>query len=495
MPVYHYFREHPDVLSKTIYYVLLALVTAVSYAGYYWAFRVRRRIGSLRWRLQNLGVTRDVDIDHFVRLLVDTKGLGDDYTAIRTAFTDLMRGVKVHDRHGAITRINRVFSRISEYLYPYKLRGVNEETLKRHLDEICEYFDKFQTVRRAGQPAHEKEEFFFLRRLIATTSFGEVWLAESRDQEESHEFYFFTDIKKLAEMRSQREALPRRFKQLGSDPNIVQWFNFGFYRKRIPYLEMEHLPGLSLKNWMLVDAEQRPELQAAQIMRGIISGLAAAHDRRVYHQHLEPDKILLTEPFDERGNTDQLQAKVSEFCIGGVTGAAEWHPVMNNSRAPGGGPQSRRLNAMYLPPEIEHAGEQPSRAQADVQRAQADVYALGIIWYQLLVGRTERPPYDFAERLREMKVDAPTIHRVSRCLAHADGRYENARKLADEIAKPQATVVRAPAAKQILIGHYDISDLLSEYIRSAEHETYPPVGDAETAPRSTTFSPGSPAFS
>ena len=468
-PVFQYLSEHPS----NIYY--FALIPATLFV---WAvtFRVRRKIAGLRWQLQDIGITDAEDILNFVRRLIDAKRLKSDSAMIETAFVDLTQGVAIPDRRGMLGHLSGLISRIRGFFNPYTLHKSNEETLKRYLGQICQYFQTFQTLRRAGQLPSEDEEYFVLRRLLAKTSFGEVWLAESRDNSESREFYFFTDTKRLSDVRAQREVLPRKFKHTANDPHIVQFYKLGFYRKRIPFIEFEYLPGLSLKNWILADAEERLELQPDQIMRGLIFGLAAAHDGFVYHQCIEPNKILLSERFDPKRKPEEIQAKLSELCIGSVTGDADWYPVLDDSRAAAGGPQSRKFNSMYLPPEVELASDESSKPQMDV-------YALGIIWYQLLVGRLERPPYDFADRLKDMKVDAQTVKRVSRCLAHADRRYENARKLADDFSKAPAIAAKAPAARQVIIGHYDVSELLTDYLRSAEQETFPPIHEAETAVR------------
>ena len=73
---------------------------------------------------------------------------------------------------------------------------------------------------------------------------------------------------------------------------------------------------------------------------------------------------------------------------------------------------------LYLPPEA---------LQGLTRRSpmQDDVFALGVIWYQLAVETLERPPYDFAGRLRAHGVDTYTISLIERCLAHPDRRFPN----------------------------------------------------------------------
>jgi hypothetical protein len=70
--------------------------------------------------------------------------------------------------------------------------------------------------------------------------------------------------------------------------------------------------------------------------------------------------------------------------------------------------------SMYLPPEAlePFARRQPARD---------NLFALGVLWYQLLVERLERPPYDYPEQLQQAGADSHTIRLISRCLAPTGG--------------------------------------------------------------------------
>jgi len=81
---------------------------------------------------------------------------------------------------------------------------------------------------------------------------------------------------------------------------------------------------------------------------------------------------------------------------------------------------------MFLPPEA---------LQPFVKRepAQDDVFAFGVLWYQLLMERLERPPYDFADQLRARAVDSQTIRVIERCLAQPHRRYKDASELEEDV--------------------------------------------------------------
>ena len=90
--------------------------------------------------------------------------------------------------------------------------------------------------------------------------------------------------------------------------------------------------------------------------------------------------------------------------------------------------------------------------------AQDDVFALGVVWYQLAVGAIERPPYDFAERLRSKGLDSHTIGLIERCLAHPDRRFGDAREV------EAALTNLLPPPTDCSPGVPDIQHLAREYL-------------------------------
>jgi hypothetical protein len=85
-----------------------------------------------------------------------------------------------------------------------------------------------------------------------------------------------------------------------------------------------------------------------------------------------------------------------------------------------------------------------------------------VIWYQLLVDAIERPPYDFAARLRGKGVDPRTIEIIERCLAHPDQRYPNAVSLEFDLRQ----VGDIPEVKPPTPGLPDVQHLIRAYLFS-----------------------------
>ena len=86
-----------------------------------------------------------------------------------------------------------------------------------------------------------------------------------------------------------------------------------------------------------------------------------------------------------------------------------------------------------------------------------------MIWYQLVVNRLERQPYDFEDVLRTSVQDTHTVRLISRCLAHPDRRFTNAGEL-DE-AMSSADLPRWPPVPE---GCYDVSHVVREYIATVK---------------------------
>ena len=131
-----------------------------------------------------------------------------------------------------------------------------------------------------------------------------------------------------------------------------------------PFIVMERLVGESLRA-RLMRAGPLPTDEVVRIVEQVARALAEAHAAGVLHRDLKPDNIIL-EPIGGR-----LEAKLLDFGIARLD--AETAPLTDTSQVPG--------TPHYLAPE-RIAGERPG--------APADIYALGVVAYELLTGS---PPY------------------------------------------------------------------------------------------------------
>jgi hypothetical protein len=196
--------------------------------------------------------------------------------------------------------------------------------------------------------------------------------------------------------------------------NIVEVFAFGV-QDGLPFYAMRLVGGPSLAERL--DGTPLPPRQAAALVRDVARAVHHAHQRGVIHRDLKPGNILL----DEDG-----QPHVADFGLSCLAAA----PV--EAGAPEGTPE-------YMAPE-------QARGDADLTAA-VDVWALGVILYQLLSGRLPfggRAPSLLDLFRRVEKEGPPPLDGVDselgevclRCLnKDRDRRYRSAADLADDLER------------------------------------------------------------
>jgi serine/threonine protein kinase len=151
-------------------------------------------------------------------------------------------------------------------------------------------------------------------------------------------------------------------------PGIIEVFDFGFADGR-SYLVMEFLEGQPLGERLRTRGGRLGEIEAAQIGRGIASALTAAHAKGIIHRDLKPDNVFLVRDPDLPSGE---RPKLLDF---GIAKLADGGSSQTQTGALIGTP-------LYMAPE-------QARAAATID-ARADLYSLGCILYELLVGE---PPF------------------------------------------------------------------------------------------------------
>ncbi len=225
-------------------------------------------------------------------------------------------------------------------------------------------------------------------------------------------------------------------------PHIVQIFDFDS-TSAPPYIVMELLEGDSLRT-LLSDSAARgdrlPADEAVRIALDALDGLAAAHAAGIIHRDLKPGNILFTR---------EGRAVLTDFGIALVSGDA-----------------GHTATGALMGTLIYMAPEQGLRGEAGVA---SDVYALGIILYELLTGRVpfegDTPLGTLMKHVNEPLPDprslnptlpAPLVAVLERALAKTPAdRFESAEAMgaalsasaqaaglavADRVAIPAATI-------------------------------------------------------
>ncbi len=167
------------------------------------------------------------------------------------------------------------------------------------------------------------------------------------------------------ESRFRREA---RAAASFAHPHVVRVYDFGVERSGRPFLVMELLEGGTLRE-RLTSGAPMDRTEVLQILRGVCSALAAAHARALVHRDLKPENIYL-----QRHATGSVP-KVLDF---GLAKALHGEQTPADSTAAG-------TSAGLLVGTLEYMA--PEQVAGDDVNPAWDVWALGIIAYEMLTGR------------------------------------------------------------------------------------------------------------
>ena len=187
-------------------------------------------------------------------------------------------------------------------------------------------------------------------------------------------------VKILAEHLSDDEKFVARFRREALavakliHPNIVQVYDTGVDNER-HYIVMEYVEGRSGAQLLQTRGRLGPET-AVEIGVQACAGLEYAHRQGIIHRDVKPGNLMVIGgPAGRRNSpntshdppTDEMTVKLTDF---GIARAAEQTRLTQVGSVVG--------TAAYLAPE---------QARGDEARPASDVYALGVVIYQLLTGR------------------------------------------------------------------------------------------------------------
>ena len=182
----------------------------------------------------------------------------------------------------------------------------------------------------------------------------------------------------LPEMSRDAELVERFFNEAKAaatarHAGLVEVFDFGHAEDGSAYIVMEHLLGESLAVRLEREKRFAPEL-ALSVTRQVASALHAAHEQGVVHRDLKPENVyLIPDPNAPAG----VRIKVLDFGIAKLAREETPRSVKTRTGVVIGTPR-------YMSPE-----QCKSASSVD---ARTDIYALGCIFYEMLVGA---PPFDY----------------------------------------------------------------------------------------------------
>ena len=154
-------------------------------------------------------------------------------------------------------------------------------------------------------------------------------------------------------------------------PNVVGVHMVGETESGLPYLVMEMVRGRTLEEVLAQEGPLAPG-RAVRIARQIASALAEAHAAGIVHRDLKPANIVVV---TRRRGAEQV--KLLDFGVAKLVGAAgmgDWDEETT---------QITREGAIFGTPQY----LAPEQAQGAPIDGRADLYALGVLLYQMLSGR------------------------------------------------------------------------------------------------------------
>ena len=237
-------------------------------------------------------------------------------------------------------------------------------------------------------------------------------------------------------------------------PNIVTVYDFG-EQDGNPYLVMQFLEGSSLES-MIQKGVALTLSERLGIMIDVCNGLAYAHQRGVIHRDIKPGNIMVL-----RDGVNDGMAVIVDFGIARIGGDAR---LTKTDQIVG--------SVHYMSAEQLQAKELDNRT---------DIYATGVVLFQLLTGAlpfdspdtaatllkiVNEPPPPLSSYIKEYPIELEAI--VSRALAKKrEERYANAKDLAFDLMQVQEHLKSETVAQLFL--RAEVSLRREEWTRAREH--------------------------
>ncbi|MFP5305728.1 MAG: tetratricopeptide repeat protein [Gammaproteobacteria bacterium] len=216
-----------------------------------------------------------------------------------------------------------------------------------------------------------------LRESLGAGAYGEVWRVEHEKTGECRVFKFARDAAGLSALK--REITLFRVLQAtyGARPDFLRLLDWNL--EALPYfVEAEHVGGGDLPAWAARHGglDRLPLAQRLEWIAQLADTLAAAHAAGVLHKDLKPGNVLV----DDGGGPIRL--KLGDFGSGRMLDLARLERLEITRLGFTQLADDAAGTPPYLAPEL-LAGQQPT--------VQSDIYALGVMLYQVIVADWRKP--------------------------------------------------------------------------------------------------------
>ncbi|HVU04252.1 MAG TPA: serine/threonine-protein kinase [Polyangiaceae bacterium] len=226
--------------------------------------------------------------------------------------------------------------------------------------------DKYELVRKLGEGG-----------------MGEVWLAHNQTLDIEVAIKLIRGDVATEEMADRLLHEARAAARLGH-PAIVRVNDFGKTGRGDPFIVMERLDGEDLASALAKRGTLQPD-RAVRTLLPIVHALTVAHTKGIVHRDLKPENIYVAK--DDEGH---VQPKLVDFGVAKLE--RQQSTRITQSGALLGSP-------LYMSPE---------QARGDDVDHRADIWALGVVLYELIVGRAPFDGKNYNAVLYSIIANAPT---------------------------------------------------------------------------------------
>src|SRR5690606_17681536 len=197
-----------------------------------------------------------------------------------------------------------------------------------------------------------------------------------------------------------------RLKIYDSDKDFVRLLHTA-YSAEPPFLVYQYIDGGNLDGWLDSFAgKPPPAAEILSVLKMTARAVAAAHAQGIVHRDLKPANLLIT---------SKGRVKVGDFGIGAVVAES------------GGATPARGVNPTFLHHAVTPVYADPWRERAGTPDPRDDVYALGVIGFQLLAGSTKaRMEGGWRRWLKARGAPAELVDIIETCVAPPEERYVDA---------------------------------------------------------------------
>jgi class 3 adenylate cyclase/tetratricopeptide (TPR) repeat protein len=361
---------------------------------------------------------------------VQSLGQADQILLSRFPFDSARQALKGEELHGigALSWLNHG---------PYRMKGVEEPL------EICEVGEAGK-ARLRQPPDSEKAHRFIsadsepvlgwrpaigqvvpgtgwvLEKKLGEGGFGEVWLGHDKRLKTERVFKFCFRADRVRSLKREAALFGLLKERVGAHPNIVAIESVYFDEPPPYYILMQHVAGQDLAKWCASQGgiEKVPLETRLEIVAQIADALQAAHDSGVIHRDVKPSNILVSNQSE-----NPIHAYLTDFGIGQII-SDEIRSQLSVSGFSQAGLESASLSGtqLYMAPEL-FWGKPAS--------IRSDIYALGVVLYQLLAGDFSRPvTTDWAKQITD-----PLLREdLEKCFAgDPQDRFAGAAQLAEQL--------------------------------------------------------------